>query len=1401
MSLEAKDIEKHIEQIRDERREAANTAKRVGSTMMEIFKYVAASVETALADISNGYLSKEKDDVAKGLITFLKGIKIDDIFQFDKDGNIIAYTIASPEFSEKIKTGFAIAVVDTQTGKYKLCVDQIVAWAKATVGSLLVEGNSVFGGDLSSPKYQSGFLDGFGWRLWGEAVPNAAGKTEQRYTAELDNLIVRGTMRVYEMIISQLLGENDNRIFTGMLEVDHYDAESGKVYLDTKEGRMYNPFRKDDIIMVQQYNGAPSAANDHYVTKHYELIVTEVGSEGTGEDMLAWVKFRNFTSSMEGATPEKLIKKKDTFVRVDNLTDEDRKGIVSITTVGPKTPYMDIIYGLKTDPDSALKGRLGNLQGITHPSFGQLKGFGELLQNLYAVGDLVLRRTGENIDTKFQILTDIFSSNFTKTQYELTDDTNYLHNGQFLTAVGEETFIDGWTIDDSDDTAFWMDPVTNMPVMVNGHATAGGNHRVEIERSEGRQVLRVLNCGLTQKNALIDPPKTHKEYSKPTGQTSTKTDAKGNNAVELRKATDGAMEDVQDTLYVSLRIYALTSGQLTIGFTDCNDVEGKANDLAVRTIDVPYTGEWATINFNGKWNGTGDFVIRYTGECRIAFVAITDTALSNLSRTVSTSIEQIAEAIKLLGQNDDAIAGKFTSLGLVVDALNAQVDLFVNTTYPADKSAIDNRIKVNAAGISALSTKIDTANNNIKQLGVNIDAVNNRVDTFVNQTYPNDQKEIRRLISVNADGISINAKDIDSLNGKVSELGTDYDTLSKSVTTYVNDYTNGYNKLNSRLTTAEGQISAHNTKIGSLETEYSTLYTDFTKVQSRVTQIGVYYDDNGNPIGAKWTEAGILTTADGNVLYAGKGESSDNLLVGTGSGQLWTLEQDRETATLDFTVDEREFVVRNAFPIGDVSFSNSNSSSLAALCSPVAKTEKGKYYILSFSTLVSDESVSDFYVLIGSASSKDGAYTYSEGINYSSRDDDETAHTTMRMLRYRKLDDGIEKRYYIIFQATGKYTRFKFVNRSYRSQVTSSTVTNYSTQSGIPDNVTVSQDSGRVRVTRNYTGTKRSDGQYDITETVTTITATKGYFYAKKIQLEPAVNTDLADVVPSSYKEGQNTIESLIKQTVDSIELRASKIIFKGETIINDKFWVDTNGKVHMNEAYVSGTINANTGKIGGLNISENSLSAGADGYGVTVTPQHIYLQRYDNEASYNYTGKYIHMDAEADNMIDVQLNGGNMQKTYTGIKINGAPSEAYGNFVGLDIDSDIVGVYGERIAAKLHNGIVDGVRTQWYTLDSASGVTVENDCFKVGGEEALSGTVFYMLNTSPLTIHFPIDAPPNAHYTFIKVGNGNLTFKADRGAIRYGSGSKTEFNSASDYEILDFYAYDGNWYLDASNR
>lgn len=381
-------------------------------------------------------------------------------FRFDAEGNIIAHTIASDGANEDEEKGFMIARKD-DTGKYKLCVDELLAWGSATVKQLHVKGDSTFDGNLFSKQFISDFLTGKGWGIYNKPILNAAGVQENKWTGEFDDVIVRGSLRVYEMIISQLLGENDNRIFTGMMEVDHYDSESGKVYLNTQDGKLYNPFRKDDIIMVQQFNGMPNSSNDYYVTKKYELLVTDAGcgSLEDGDKRLDWVKFANFTSSIAGATPEALIRKKDTFVRVDNLSDQDRKGIMQIITVGTASPHMDVVYGLKTDPEGALKGRLGNLEGIVHPWFGRLQGFGEYLNNLYAVGDLILRRTGESVDTKFQVLENMFSSRFAKTSYELTNGKNYLENGQFLEQVtdADNTIINGWEIDADEETMLWVD--------------------------------------------------------------------------------------------------------------------------------------------------------------------------------------------------------------------------------------------------------------------------------------------------------------------------------------------------------------------------------------------------------------------------------------------------------------------------------------------------------------------------------------------------------------------------------------------------------------------------------------------------------------------------------------------------------------------------------------------------------------------------------------------------------------------------------------------------------------------------------------------------------------------------------------------------------------------------------
>lgn len=811
------DLQTQFEGIRDERRLQANTAYRIGTAFLSLLHFASdemhTTIEELLKKIEGKYLSKVKDDEAAGLITFLRGLRVGAGYKFDESGNILADSIEA--------------------------------------NNLNVGGNSVFAGDLCSPDFVAGFLTGKGWRLKNEPVENAAGVLENKYNLELDNLIVRGSMRIFEMIISQLLGENDNRIFTAMMEVDHYDAESGRVYLDTREGRMHNSFRKGDYIMVQQYNGLPSDENDHYVTKNYELLVKEVGTEGEGENSLAWVTFENFTSSMVGATPEKLITKRDTFVRVDNVSDTDRKGIIQVMTVGSDTPYIDIVHGMKTNPDSALKGRLGNLNGIRHPIFGQLKGFGEYLNNLYAVGDFVLSRTGESIDTKFQVLENMFSSRFSKTSYELTNGQNYLENGQFLEQItdSENTIIAGWDIDTTDESVFWFD-ASGLPVVVNGNPTASGNRKVSLEKVDGRQILRVQNCGIRQKNALIRQPGTHKEYV-----------AGEKSSAEL-PPTEAGYTDVQDKLYISVRIYAKTAGALTLGFVDCADVRGKQNTLQKRAINVAYSGAWKTIPIEGVWNGTGDFVIQYTGDCYLAIASLTDEPLSELSKTVSTQIVQTANNIKLLGENIDTVNKKAVKVGIELDAEKGEIRQYVYQTDKKNREDTSSLIVQTAEGIRQWVGSQDYANNTT--VSSSIEQLSGRITSTV------------EMVNANTSSITQIQHDIETITLTVGKAATQ-EQLKANVET-----------LNKYISSAR----SHADEVGSgIRSDYASTITTVKQNSSSWSVAAGGFDANGKLLasaGAVLNKefAGLFSTAFTNKGGVVKSEISSFITKDTAGNMI-----------------------------------------------------------------------------------------------------------------------------------------------------------------------------------------------------------------------------------------------------------------------------------------------------------------------------------------------------------------------------------------------------------------------------------------------------------------------------------------------------------------------------------
>lgn len=852
------------------------------------------------------FLSKQRDDTAAGHITFNKGITSKDI----------AKLLGGALFGQFIE-GLSGGKID-KDGNAEL--NELIVRTKALLNELRVKGVAEFDGDLFSRDFVSGFVSGRGWGITQETVKNALGVDETKYTGEFDNLVIRGAMRIFTLVVSQLLGENDNRIFTAMLEVDHYDAMTGRVYLKTQNGKLYNPFRVGDYIMVQQYNGMPSEANKHYITKHYECIITAVGvgDVSEAEDRLDWVEFKNFIAP-DGGTPLSLIKEGDTFCRVDNETDADRKGIIQIMTVGSATPYMDISYGLKTNPDEALKGRIGNLSGIYSPLFGQLQGFGELLINLYAVGDFRIKRTGESVDAELKMLKGLFSTQFQKQTYELTEDDNYLTNATF------NENMEGWTADTDENTKI-LSYTNGAPIVLNGSVISTGLHRANVEECDGKMMMHLQDTGIKQANSLIRKPGTHMEYTLPAAGAET---------------TDTTGKEVQDKLYLSIKLLPKTAGKLTIGFKHTGIVPARKTNTLPYVVDmnIAKSQEWQTLQWEGTWHGLGDFYLRYTGEMYVSILSVTDRPLDEFKSSVSTQILQTAENVRIIGTNINAVKGSVTQLGIELRAADKEIRLYVDTTtsdlerrlgiiisdteaavklYAEQyaKSYTDGELKnyytkseINVT-VNGINQSVIGINNNLTQITSDINSLQGQIDTAnaaikANKTATDNLHSY--LDGAFADGIVSEAEKIaiekylKTIEGTKKELdaaysevignsylsgSTEYSNLSVANSLLAIAYTALVNTINSAIADGKAtteEISKVNSVFDTFNNCVSTLSTRIKEAEEYIRQkiaegaeerakakakeladeaaLGEYYNQSTNPwqgwsSGSEWRHIG-----------------------------------------------------------------------------------------------------------------------------------------------------------------------------------------------------------------------------------------------------------------------------------------------------------------------------------------------------------------------------------------------------------------------------------------------------------------------------------------------------------------------------------------------------------------
>ena len=253
-------------------------------------------------------------------------------------------------------------------------------------------GNPVFDPGFQSDTFSSGFA-GSGYRINKETAsdfssPNTA------YNIEIDNMIVRGTLSVYELLIQQIRATNGSIFVTSAAKVESASGLSatddvGTITFDDPSGKGLCPFADGDIIMMQRVDPGSTvsqgaAADAGGVVK--KLVYKVNGSPNGATITVENASFNNLSYPVEG----------DEFVRIGNDgTTSNRDGVIYLTSDDSNAPFIDI----KSDIDSYAdwygnepKVRLGNLAGITNANVNSgnaLSGYGLFTNNVYLIGEIV----------------------------------------------------------------------------------------------------------------------------------------------------------------------------------------------------------------------------------------------------------------------------------------------------------------------------------------------------------------------------------------------------------------------------------------------------------------------------------------------------------------------------------------------------------------------------------------------------------------------------------------------------------------------------------------------------------------------------------------------------------------------------------------------------------------------------------------------------------------------------------------------------------------------------------------------------------------------------------------------------------------------------------------------------
>ena len=344
-----------------------------------------------------GYISKNHEDVTEFLLSLRGGVNIgtpntsgEYPASVDRDGNAKLRDIQGKDATLKtVETGFLTVNKTSAT---------INGMGNANVNDLTARGDSMLRSDvytgskngshtgkitkegqlqylsaiiyefLSSETFVPGFL-GEGFKIW---VENG------NWNIECDNLTVRQTMNVFELLIQKIRSVNGAIVVSQSNGKVTAVEDTGTQYKITF-GEEFPTFQEGDLIRCQSWS-----------KNNLKFYWVEVKTAADGYILCDKSEFNNVVPAVG-----------DEVVQMGNTKNAERQALIYITAQESGHPYIEILNGVKTKSLSGTNrtrlGDLSNIQDSAFPEGQQPSGSGLYCDNAFLRG-IFLLRNGKSVE-------------------------------------------------------------------------------------------------------------------------------------------------------------------------------------------------------------------------------------------------------------------------------------------------------------------------------------------------------------------------------------------------------------------------------------------------------------------------------------------------------------------------------------------------------------------------------------------------------------------------------------------------------------------------------------------------------------------------------------------------------------------------------------------------------------------------------------------------------------------------------------------------------------------------------------------------------------------------------------------------------------------------------------------